>query len=103
MLYDLIVVGGGFSGVGAASAAARHGSSVLLLEQGGALGGAAVNCLVNPFMPNGTRLNGAQAYTELTQGLYQEIRDRLAADFSACSGRCFHEEYLKVVQDRMCK
>ena len=103
MLYDLIVVGGGFSGVGAAIAAARHGSSVLLLEQGGALGGAAVNCLVNPFMPNGTRLNGAQAYTELTQGLYQEIRDRLAADFSACSGRCFHEEYLKVVLDRMCK
>ena len=38
MLYDLIVVGGGFSGVGAAIAAARHGSSVLLLEQGGALG-----------------------------------------------------------------
>ena len=38
MLYDLIVVGGGFSGVGAAIAAARHGSSVLLLEQGGRVG-----------------------------------------------------------------
>lgn len=89
MLYDLIVVGGGFSGVGAAIAAARHGSSVLLLEQGGALGGAAVNCLVNPFMPNGTRLNGAQAYTELTQGLYQEIRDRLGGGFLRVFGPLF--------------
>ncbi|MDD6023792.1 MAG: FAD-dependent oxidoreductase, partial [Oscillospiraceae bacterium] len=49
--YDLIAAGGGFAGFAAALAAAREGASVLLIEQGNALGGSAVNALVNPFMP----------------------------------------------------
>ena len=49
--YNLIVAGGGFAGVGAAMSAAREGLSVLLIEKSNCLGGAAVNCLVNPFMP----------------------------------------------------
>lgn len=102
-MYDLIVVGGGFGGIGAAIAAARHGAKTLLIENAGALGGAAVNCLVNPFMPNGTKLNGSDKYTELTQGLYAEICQRMDKEFGACIKRCFHEEYLKVVLDRMCK
>lgn len=101
-MYDLIVVGGGFGGVSAAIAAARHGARVALLERGGALGGAAVHCLINPFMPNGTRLSQGQEHTELTQGLYAEICSRMASDFDACKSSCFHEEYLKVVLDRMC-
>ena len=40
--YDVIVVGGGFSGVASAIAAAREGSKVLLVEKGNALGGAAM-------------------------------------------------------------
>ena len=48
--YDLIVAGGGFSGAAAAIAAARRGMNVLLIEKGNCFGGAAVNCLVNPFM-----------------------------------------------------
>ena len=48
--YDLIVVGGGFAGVTAALEAARHGVKVLLVEKYNCLGGAAVNCLVMPFM-----------------------------------------------------
>lgn len=102
MMYDLIVVGGGFSGVAAAIAAARHGAKVVLFEQGGALGGAAVNCLVNPFMPNGTKIGEEKKYTELTQGLYTEICERMA-QLGAIQNRHFHEEYLKVVLDRMCK
>ena len=35
--YDLIVVGGGISGVAAATAAAREGLSVLLIEKFGSL------------------------------------------------------------------
>ena len=48
--YDLIVVGGGISGVAAAVAAARDGISVLLIEKYGCLGGAMSNSLVYPFM-----------------------------------------------------
>lgn len=103
MKYDLIVVGGGFSGVAAAIAAARQGASALIIEHGGALGGAAVNCLINPFMPNGTKIGEDKKYTELTQGLYAEICGRLEKDFSAIRSRHFHEEYLKIVLDRMCK
>jgi len=102
MTYDLIVVGGGFTGVAAAIAAARHGASVLLLEHGGALGGAAVNCLINPFMPNGTKIGEKREFTELTQGLYAEISGRMA-QLGAIKNRHFHEEYLKVVLDRMCR
>ena len=38
--YDLIVIGGGLSGVCAAVAAKRDGLSALLIEQNGSLGGA---------------------------------------------------------------
>jgi len=102
MKYDLIVVGGGFSGVAAAIAAARHGANALIIEHGGALGGAAVNCLINPFMPNGTKIGAEKKYTELSQGLYAEICSRLE-EMGAYRKKCFHEEYLKVVLDRMCK
>ena len=48
--YDLIVVGGGIAGVGAAVSAAREGLSVLIIEKFGSLGGAMSNSLVFPFM-----------------------------------------------------
>ena len=48
--YDLIVVGGGLSGVAASVSAAREGLKVLLIEKEGALGGAMSNNLVYPFM-----------------------------------------------------
>ena len=48
--YDLIVVGGGFSGVCAAISAAKEGLNTLLIERYNCLGGAAANALVAPFM-----------------------------------------------------
>ena len=51
--YDVVVVGGGFAGVGAAIAAAREGKKVRLIEKYNALGGAAVYDLVNlTFLPS---------------------------------------------------
>ena len=41
--YDVIVLGGGFTGCAAAIAAARQGVKVLLIEASGYLGGAASN------------------------------------------------------------
>ena len=40
--YDVVVVGGGSGGIGAALAAARLGASVLLIEKADTLGGTAV-------------------------------------------------------------
>ena len=48
--YDLLVAGGGLTGVAAAVAASREGLSVLLVEKEGCLGGAMSNCLVFPYM-----------------------------------------------------
>lgn len=73
--YDLIVVGGGFAGCAAAISAAREGLRVLLIEQANCLGGAPANCLVNPFMPYSTKINGKE--TSLCKGLFQEINERL--------------------------
>jgi len=48
--YDVIVVGGGFAGACTAMEAADHGLRVLLIDKNNCMGGAAANCLVNPFM-----------------------------------------------------
>ncbi len=48
--YDVIVAGGGVSGVAAALAAARHGQRVLLLEKSVKLGGLATLGLINFFV-----------------------------------------------------
>ncbi len=50
MDYDVIVVGGGPAGTGAAYAAAKNGAKTLLLERSGRLGGTAVLSLVGPLM-----------------------------------------------------
>ena len=101
-MQDIIVIGGGFTGVCAAVAAARHGAKVTLFEKTGSLGGAAAVNLINPFMPNKTEICGVS--TELAQGLYTEIRGRLKDEFGALlpsNGLTFHEEYLKILLDRM--
>ncbi len=65
---DVIVLGGGPSGVGAAIAAARSGAKVLLIEQYSFLGGMGTAAEVNVFMN--------WAYTG---GIFQEVLQRLSA------------------------
>ena len=102
MKYDLIVVGGGFTGVAAAIAAAREGLKVLIAEAGGFLGGAAGNNLVNPFMPYATTVDGE--IIELSQGLFKTFVERLDKEGAYDAKRkIFHEEYVKLILDRMTK
>ena len=75
--YDVAVIGGGFAGFAAAVSAAREGASVIIIEKGGTLGGAAVNNLVNPFMPYFTRIDGEKF--DLSRGLFTEVRNKLKA------------------------
>ena len=101
--YDIIIVGGGLTGCAAALAASRNGCKVLIIEQSGALGGAANTCLINPFMPNSTRVaneNGETEKMELSRGIFAEICGRLK-NMGAMNGISFHEEYLKLILDDM--
>ncbi len=71
--YDVIVIGGGPSGVCAAIEAARMGSKVLLTESTGMLGGMATSGLVGPFMTNYDR----EGEHPVVAGIYREIIERL--------------------------
>ena len=103
--YDLAVIGGGFAGAAAAISAARAGISVLLVEKSNSLGGAASVNLVNPFMPNRTKLteDGEKKDFDLSRGLFAEIADRLLGKtvFERTPCCAFREEYLKLILNRM--
>lgn len=102
--YDLIVAGGGLTGVAAAIAAAREGLRVLLFDRNNALGGAATECLVNPFMRYWAENLETGERTYLSKSIFTEILDNLeAVDGIKEDRRTFHEEYLKIVLTRMCQ
>ena len=96
--YDVAVVGGGFAGTAAAIAAARSGAKVLLAEKGNSLGGAAVNCLVMPFMRYWTEIDGKRV--DLSAGIFSEINQKLK-EAGAINGKDFLEEGLKFVLNDM--
>ena len=96
--YDLAVIGGGFAGVAAALAAARGGAKVLIVEKSNCLGGAAANCLVNPFMPYWTEIDGKRV--DLSTGIFKEIHDRLE-ERNAMKKESFLEEELKYILNEM--
>lgn len=102
--YDLIVVGGGFAGVCAAMEAARHGQKVLLVEKFNCLGGAAVSCLVMPFMTYWARDPETKDKIFLSGDLFLEVIDELQKCGGVDpTGKRFHEEQLKLVLNRMCQ
>lgn len=73
--YNVVVVGGGISGVAAAVSAAREGLSVLLVEKFGSLGGAMSNSLVYPFM----KYSMNNRTVLLSDGIFTEMRNRKEA------------------------
>lgn len=116
---QLLVVGGGPSGVCAAVAAARAGMKVMLIDSGNCLGGMGTKGLVGPFMT----CYDAKGENMIIRGLFEEVVDRLIAlggalhpsgirqgtEFTAWISEghdhCtpFDPELLKVVYDHMCK
>ncbi len=101
--YDLIVIGGGFAGVAAATTASRKGLSVLIVEKSNCLGGAAANSFVAPF---GGFFGGSEdsdgSFKHYSAGFFREIVDRLTElGDAAIQGEWFNGEYLKLVLNRM--
>ena len=90
--YDIAVLGGGFAGVGAAIAAAREGASVIIIEKGNCLGGAASHALVNPFMNFSMNVDGNKVL--LADGIFAEIWNNIKAT-NAYRYSAFSDEELK--------
>lgn len=103
--YDVIVVGGGLSGVASAIAASRQGCSVLLIERYGFLGGMATAGLVNPVMPYWIKLGQGSNYDQekpMNRGIFEEILKELGVLGGLhINQQTFNEEILKLVLDRM--
>jgi len=102
--WDLIVVGGGFTGIAAAITAKRQGlQNVLILEKAGYLGGACATMLINPFMPYWTMVDGK--YFNLSRGFFTELREVLRevgglGTEAKRTNDTLHEEFIKIALDR---
>lgn len=77
--FDVVVVGGGPSGIGAAIAAARAGARTLLIERYGYLGGNLTAGLVGPCMTSFS-LDGSE---QLIRGIFEEFVQRMVAEGGA--------------------
>jgi len=92
---DVLVVGGGPGGIGAAVAAARQGARTLLCERYGFLGGMASAGLISPFMPNG--LKGQPFDT----GIFRQWWDLMDA-MGGMRGSALCHETAKLAAERLC-
>ena len=103
MKYNLVVAGGGLSGVAAAVSAAREGLKVLIVEKSGCLGGAISNNLVYPFMPYWTKQKDGNGICKkyLSQGIFKEMKERHDRYVDDCKDHEFNSEYFKIVLDDM--
>lgn len=117
-IYDVAVIGGGFSGFAAAYSAAREGANVVLVERDAALGGVGTRGLVNQMLGIRTRYEGE--YRTCIKGLCKELEDRVlkegegidfkSVDFNLSPhgwkpslglGFVFDNEYMKLTLERM--
>ena len=97
--YNLIVIGGGLSGVAAAVCAAREGLNVLLVERMGCLGGAMSNCSVYPFMKHAIKYaDGTKRI--LSAGIFAEMCKR-HRELGGVSERGWQPEIFKIMLDRL--
>lgn len=76
---DVLVIGGGVAGFGAAMGAAQNGAHVILAEENGYLGGCATAGLVAPFMTCYDRMGENQ----IIKGVFDDLVRRLVAEKGA--------------------
>jgi hypothetical protein len=72
---DVLVAGAGPAGICAATAAARGGAKVLVIDENGCVGGAATVGLVGPFMTS----FDAKSEKMVIRGMFKEVVDEMVA------------------------
>ena len=100
MKYDLVIFGGGTSGISAAYTASKLGLNTLLIEASDVLGGAITQGLVVPVM----KLNSEGINTDFYSDLLN-FSKKYNAQNTFCDGNSgwFNIELLKIVFDKMLK
>lgn len=95
---DVLVVGGGPAGIGAAVSAARAGSKVILLEKRGFLGGNVTACYVEncDYFLKGTGFHSQGIFAEIEKLSYEKYGND---NIREGNKECFHSEYLKIFLD----
>ena len=98
MKYDLVIFGGGTSGIAAAYIAAKHGLNTLLVEKTDVLGGSITQGLVVPSM----KVNSESINTEFFSDL-KVFADKYSARHTYLDNNdaWFNPELLKIVLDIM--
>ncbi len=98
--FDVIVCGGGPSGLIAAVAAARNGARTLLIERYGFIGGMSTSALVTPISE--FRINGTQHIGGIPFELLRNAAALGGADISLDSGNYpVNDEVLKLAAQRL--
>ncbi|HJX13946.1 MAG TPA: FAD-dependent oxidoreductase [Dehalococcoidales bacterium] len=108
---DVVVVGGGPGGIGAAVSAARNGASTVLIERYGVLGGMGTGGLVT-IIPNMSDINGKQQIAGICEEWIERlrVRDAVAAPKKEEWGVTdkelvkyyFNRIFFYIRQDRVC-
>ncbi|MCR5278894.1 MAG: FAD-dependent oxidoreductase [Lachnospiraceae bacterium] len=97
---DVLVVGGGPAGIGAAVSSARAGKRTILLEKRGFLGGNITACYVencNYYLKN-TEFSSEGLYAEIEKAAYEEYGND---NIRQKNLKAFNSEYLKVFLDEL--
>ena len=98
-MYDLIVAGGGTSGISTAISAAKQGLKVLVIEKNTYLGGSMTGALVVPMMKNLLK-NGKSLSGEFVEELMTEMRKTSdALTYSDNNIGWFNPDIMKCILD----
>jgi len=105
---DVIVVGGGPGGIGAAAMAARAGAKTLLVERYGYLGGMASAGEIHPFMPNhaGGKCLDRPVYVEWVKAMRKYLAGAAAGsptdEIATAADRCISKDAAMLAAEDVC-